>query len=652
MVLDRNLDRNINRNDDGNEIDTDAVRVNARRFDAFDIFDGRYYEGANPYLEAAAFVFDFALTGDRDPLPLEDYIAAISEQYPQLRDESFDSYAHLFARTAAEVNQLDMGLHLKRWSVDTRSERYTRIAIECLHARTCRAVVYSIWDWFESITQDNDFSFADQLEVLQGLFRHSVYGGPTTYALLRTAHEKGIPAFYLWDEGLMQYGYGRKQVRGASTTFDCDSHLDSDFTTRKDDCKAFLGTLGFPVPQGKVVSSLNEATGVARRIGYPVAIKPVSGHKGIGVTADVQDEEELETAYQRAREAIEDDQPVRIIVETSLSGKDFRLLCVNGRFVAATERRPAFVVGDGNATIADLIDRENRSAARVDTPTSPLGKIKRDEAMELYLEQQGLSLDSVIEPDRTVYLRKVANLSSGGFSIDATKNLHPDNIILAQDVAQHFRLTCMGIDVIARDLSKSWKNSEFGIIEINAAPGIYMHLCPAIGEPVNVTSHILETFFSSSESARIPIITFNHISIPDLQELIDHILLQHPDWVVGAVCQDGVFINRAEKTLNADYNTNVLNLMRNPKLDLLIAEYEESVLVSQGMFYYGSNLVVLDDPTDAEMMLTRDVFPNSTIVVKQRNQVSIRREGLVEQYQLSVGEPFKRVFLKEIATIL
>jgi cyanophycin synthetase len=190
----------------------------------------------------------------------------------------------------------------------------------------------------------------------------------------------------------------------------------------------------------------------------------------LGVTADVQNAEEMKYAFSRALNAIPKDQPIQIIVEKSISGTDFRLLCVNGRFVAATERRPASIVGDGHSTIAELIERENRKPARIDTPTSPLGKIQCDEAMEMYLEEQELSLDSVIESDRIVYLRKVANLSAGGLSIDKTSDVHPDNIILAQDIAQHFHLTCLGIDVIAGDLAKSWKNGDFGIIEINALP--------------------------------------------------------------------------------------------------------------------------------------------------------------------------------------
>ncbi|MDX2217390.1 MAG: acetate--CoA ligase family protein [Oculatellaceae cyanobacterium bins.114] len=596
-------------------------------------------------------MFDVALTGYREPLPIEEYVAVIGDRYPQLRDHVFDSYAHLFAQTALEVSKLEMDLHFHRYSLHALEGRI-RIAVQALHGRTSRAVVYCVWDWFEAITKDQSFNLDDQIEVMQGMFRQSVYGGPTVYALLRTAYEKGIPTFYLWDEGLMQYGYGKKQVRGVATTFDGDSHLDSDFTTRKDDCKAFLSTLGFPVPRGEIVISVDEATSAARRVGYPVAIKPVVGHKGHGVTTDIQDADSIEIAFERAVEAIAESDPIRVIVEQSVTGSDYRLLCVNGRFVAATERRPAFVVGDGDSTIEELINQENRQLARTDTPTSPLGKIRIDEAMENYLDEQGLSLDSIIESDRTVYLRKVANLSAGGLSIDATATVHPDNIILAQDIAQHFRLTCLGIDVIARDLTRSWKDGNFGILEINAAPGIYMHLKPAQGDSIDVPSAILGTFFESGAAARIPIITFNRVSVSELQETIDHILFQHPTWTIGAVCRDGVFVNRAEKVLHPDYNINVQNLVRNPKLDVLIVEYADSLLERDGMFYYGSDIVVLNNPTETELTLTRDVFEHSTIVVKEGDTVSIRRQGLMEQYRLGGSEPFQRVYLKELATIL
>ncbi|HEY9908236.1 MAG TPA: hypothetical protein V6D18_11610 [Thermosynechococcaceae cyanobacterium] len=628
----------------------DTIRVNAGRSDAFDVFNTQFFAGANPYLNTGAFVFDLALTGNTPPLALEEYAAIVSDRYPSLKGQP-RSYGNLFAQTVAEVSKLEMDLHFDRWSIQAHGERF-RVAVEAIHQRTARSVVYCVWDWFESITKNQFFNLDDQIEVIQQMFRQSVYGGPTVYALLKTAADKGIPAFYLWEERLMQYGYGRKLVRGVATTFDTDSHLDSDFTTRKDDCKSFLGELGFPVPRGEVLRSLREALTAADRIGYPVAVKPVAGHKGIGVTAAVQDDEELEAAFDRAVEAIPEDEPVRVIVERSIAGKDYRLLCVNGRFVAAMERRPAYVTGDGESTIDELINKENRSPDRSDTPTSPLGKIVKDDSMDRFLTEQGLSQDSVLERDRVVYLRKVANLSAGGLGIDATRIVHQDNIILAQDIAQHFRLTCLGVDVISPDLSRSWKDGNFGIIEINAAPGISMHLRPAIGEPVDVTSRILETFFEDSASARIPILTFNRLSSQAIKDLIDHILLQHPHWMIGAVCHEGIFVNRAQKILNKDYNTNVLSLLRNPRLDLLIAEYPASVLERDGMFYDGSNLVVLEEPTETELTLQNNLLPDAAVVIRQGNTVTIRKEGLVEQFDLGETESFARIYTTELASLL
>ncbi len=176
---------------------TTTARVNARKTDAFDIFNFKHYIGPNPYLETAALVFDFAATNYTQPLPLSNYVSIIGERYPNLHNEIYESYAHLFARTVSEVGKLDMGLHLKNWSLKPYGE-YVRISVQSLQARTSRAVVYFVWDWFEAITQDQDIAFEEQLKILQDMFRQSVYGGPTVYALLRTASEKGIPTFYLW----------------------------------------------------------------------------------------------------------------------------------------------------------------------------------------------------------------------------------------------------------------------------------------------------------------------------------------------------------------------------------------------------------------------------------------------------------------------
>ncbi|WP_353929042.1 cyanophycin synthetase [Okeanomitos corallinicola TIOX110] len=633
------------------EQSTDIIRINARRTDVFDIFNFTYFIGPNPYLDTGALVFDFALTEYLDPLPIQDYIDTISHFYPHLAEQNYQLYADLFACIVSEVGKLDMGLYLNVWSIKPYHS-YVRISIQALHERTARGVVYLVWDWLESITKNEYFPFEEELLKLQNKFRESIYGGPTVYALWQAAHQQGIPTFYLWEEGLMQYGYGKKQIRGVATSFHIDSHLDSEFTTRKDDCKEFLDRLGFPIPNGDIVISETEALDVAIEIGYPVAVKPVVGHKGIGVTANVQDSRELEYAYHLAKLAISEDKSTRIIIEKSISGTDYRLLCINGKFIAATERRPPSIIGDGYSTVRELIDRENCQPERKDTPTSPMSQIIIDEVMEEYLYEQRLRLDSIVRKDETIYLSPVANISSGGVSINATDKIHPDNIILAEEIAQNFGLTCLGIDVIAHNISQSWQISNFAILEINAAPGISMHLNPAIGASVDVPAYILSTFFPSAQDARIPIITFNQLTFDELQIIIDRILFKYPQWTIGGVCREGILVNHSEKLLSQDYNRNIQTLLRNPQLDLLIAEYPEDILETDGMVYKGSNIVVLDHPTETEMMLLRDAIDGSIFIISKENHVSIQHKGLIENLILEEETEFLDVYLQIIDALL
>lgn len=615
-------------------------------YDTFYLTHFKYFLGPNPYLNTGALVFDFTISTKVEALPLEDYQEEISQKFPQIGQYPLTTYAELFAQTVAQVNQLDMDFNLDRYSIKNE-----RIAVQSLDYQTSIEVVDLVWDWWEAITQDSNFDYHSRLKKAQESFRFSPYGGPSSYALLESANKRKIPTFYLPEERLIQYGYGSYQIRGVSTTFNCDSHVDLDFTTVKDDCKGFLANCGFPVPKGYVVYSFKEALTSADELGYPVVVKPVVGHKGIGVTANIRNDKELEFAYDRAVDA----SPRRreqIIVEQYIPGADFRLLCVGGKFVAALERRPAYVIGDGRSTIEELIEDENRSPARQDTPTSALSPILIDKILENYLEQQGLSLDSVIERDQLVYLRKVANISAGGISIDVTSTIHPDNIILSEEIAQYFHIVCFGIDVISTDLSHSWKDGEFGIIEINAAPGIFMHLKPAIGDSIDVSGRILDYLFPIHRPSRIPIITFNYLPEKSVLEIVDSILRSHPHWTVGSICRDGMWINHTAKPLPKDYNTAALTLLRHPKLNLLISEYSQEIFQTEGIIYEGSDIIILDEPTETERILARDLLPNGTLIIKQENQVSIQRKEGHEEHQLSESLSFIHLYKQEIYRFL
>ncbi len=630
-------------------------RINARDDDAFDLVIVGYYDGPNPYLNRNALVFDFSLTHTPEPPPIATLHRQLVRRFPKLTLSA--TYAELFAQTLQQICQLDWGIDIERFSLSAHSDDVQRIAVECLHIDTTWDALYLTWDWWESLhqTQTPDFDFETRFSELQRQFNRSIYGGPTTYALLRAAWVRDIPTMYLPDEGLIQYGYGRYARRGIATTFDGDSHIDSDFTCRKDDCKRFLKRRGFPVPVGEVVDCLEDAVEVALAIGYPVVVKPLMGHKGIGVTAGIVDETELAFAWQKAVESLplaEGDVP-RIIVESLVTGDDYRLLCVNGRFVAALKREPAFVIGDGRHTLKRLIDLENATPMRADTATSPLGKIRSDDAMLNYLAEQKLSLDSIPPVGHKVKLRKVANLSLGGVSENVTHRIHPDNIALCNAIASQFKLLCLGIDALTTDISQPWQESDFGIIEINAAPGIAMHLNPAYGDPIDVPGKIMEALFPDLQRTRMATVLFNRLYEEELQPLLEGLQRQFPTLTIGGLCGDGVWLDlQRQPFFRRDYGRNIRSLLRHAQLDLMIMECWGDLFYEQGCTVQGAHLIILNDPSPGEKLLSRDLLKGGTLVTKTHQKITIRRERGIETHRLSHPHELNTLYLQEISRLL
>ena len=451
------------------------ARLNARETDAFDLGNLTFFPGPSLYLPRTALVFDLALTGRPQPLPVAAYVEAVARVYPHLTGAAFPDHAHLFAALVSLVSRLDLGLHLRSvWRPPARAASTGSPPRRSTGAPSTARSISPGTGWRRS-GRARPFDHAGRMAKLQAVFNRSPFGGPTTYALLSAAAARGIPTTYLRAEGLIQYGYGRRQVRGVSTTFSTDSQLDSGFTTRKDDCKAFLGRLGFPVPRGDVVGQPGRG-GRGRRGdrlpgGGQAAGRP-QGHR----------RHRQRPGRRRAGRGLRPRRRRAWPTSSSrpaLAGSDFRLLCVNGRFVAGLERRPAWVEGDGVSTVEQLIERENATPDRADSPVSPMGKIIKRRGDDRLHRAAGLHAPE--HPGRREHRPPAQGREPVGRRGQHRRDpsVHVDNIVLAQEVARHFRLTCLGIDVIAADLARSWKEGGFGIIEINAAPGVFMHVKPA-----------------------------------------------------------------------------------------------------------------------------------------------------------------------------
>ncbi|MCP4215919.1 MAG: cyanophycin synthetase, partial [bacterium] len=449
-----------------------------------------FYDGPNHYLDRQALVFN--LYRDPDGYRTDFYEKKILKEFPQLKGNIPERMVDLFVAVLMQVLKMDINLYLSRFSIGSDGDDYV-IAVQYLDRYSAEDAVYLVGDWFQAMNQENEFDFQKEFMELQQDFDKTLFGGPTLYSLIEAGLKRDIPVKFLKEENEFQWGYGKKQLRGRSTTFHTDGIKDTEFTMFKDMVGDFLVMCGFPTPQGTNCFTLDEAQEAAEELGFPVVVKPVSGHKGQGVTTGIESPEGVTKAFNNIiNSPSEDGSFDGILVQQQIYGTDHRLLAVDGECVAALERVPAYVDGNGKDDIEALIGTENGKVVRLDNARSPLCKIKIDEDLEDYLSLQRLTLGSVPRDGERTYLRRVANISAGGVSINVTDKMHPKNKKMVEDIAKYFCLTCLGIDVLAKDIAKPWDEGDFGIIEINAGPGVFMHLAPAIGGSIDVPGKIIE----------------------------------------------------------------------------------------------------------------------------------------------------------------
>lgn len=586
-----------------------------------------YYRGPSYYLDRQAAVFNIYLSPDGPGV--ENYLAAVTARFPDVAVARPERLIELFAATIMEVQRLELGLLLHRFSVGHDAEEYV-VAVEYLDLQTAEDAAVLVADWMRCIGSGVAFDFDGGYAALKKRFETTIYGGPTAYALVEAGLKRDIPFFYLKAERQVQWGYGRKQLRGRSTVLHIDGIKDTEFTTFKDDVKDFLGQCGFPTPGGTTARTEAGAIKEAHRIGYPVVAKPVAGHKGEGVFTNLRSDEELLQAFEAIKQSLVGKEgPKGIIIERFITGFDHRLLTVGGRFAAALERVPAYVDGNGVDTIERLIEAENGTEVRRAHVRAPLTKIIIDDDLTHFLAGQDLSTASVPAQGQRVFLRRVANISAGGVSINVTDRIHPRNVKLAEDIAGFFKVTCMGIDVLAEDISKPWDQSSFAIIEINAGPGVFMHLVPAIGSSIDVPGKILLSHFPKAAiSARIPIIAGNRISLSFCNRLLDAVRQDHPGLGFASVTDEGLSINGAFLNRHRHHHINVMMALRHPAVDIAVFQHDKHAILDFGTFHQGADVVVLDAAHPIEDdTLRRDRLPGGYLLEVLRREVVLWKDG-------------------------
>ncbi len=402
--------------------------------------------------------------------------------------------------------------------------------------------------------------------------------GPSTGSIVDAAVARGIPYRRLTRGSLVQFGWGSKQRRIQAAEVDSTSAVAESIGQDKDLTKRLLHAAGVPVPLGKPVESVDEAWEVALKVGLPVVVKPQDGNQGKGVTVNITDRAQLEEAYKNAAEY------GTVMVERFLPGHDFRLLVVGDQLVAAARREPPQVLGDGQHTVRELVHQVNLDPRRGEGHATSLTKIRLDDIAVARLAMQDLTPDSVPAKGQRVVLRNNANLSTGGTATDVTDDVHPEVAARAVAAAQMVGLHICGVDMVAETVLRPLEEQGGGFVEVNAAPGLRMHLAPSYGKPRNVGQAMVDKLYAHGDDGRIPVVAVTGTNgKTTTARLIAH-LFTAQGLRVGMTNTDGVYVNgRQIDSGDCSGPKSARNVLLHPEVDAAVFETARGGILREGL---------------------------------------------------------------------
>lgn len=442
---------------------------------------------------------------------------------------------------------------------------------------------------------DPDFSFEEELEELIKLAERLAYG-PSTKALVEEAERRGIPVIRLDPNfSLVQMGYGIYQRRVWATVTSGTSDIAVDIAGNKRLTNQLLQGVGIPVPRGGLVETFEEALAVARSIGYPVVLKPMDGNHGRGVQINLQNDEDVARSFRYAQEQTRSGE---VLVETYITGRDYRVLVVAGKMVACAERVPAHVIGDGEHTIGELIEIANSDPRRGIGHEKVLTRIPINQSVMTLLEKSDLTLDTIPAEGEYIQLQLTGNMSTGGISRDRTNEIHPDNIEIAEQAARIIGLDVAGIDIIAQDITRPLKDQAGAICEVNAGPGFRMHTHPTEGDPQDVARPVLDTLFPEGARSRIPITAVTGTNGKTTTcRMIAHIV-KMAGRRVGLTTTDGIYIDGTQ-ILKGDMSgpQSAQMVLQNPTVEHAVLETARGGIVRAGLGFDRCDVSVVTNVT-------------------------------------------------------
>jgi cyanophycin synthetase len=412
--------------------------------------------------------------------------------------------------------------------------------------------------------------------------------GPSTGSIVNAASARGIPYRRLTEGSLVQFGWGARQRRIQAAEVDTTSAVAESIAQDKHLTKALLQAAGVPVPTGRPVRDADDAWAVAQEIGLPVVVKPQDGNQGKGVTVNVVSREHLDAAF-KAASAIG-----TVMIEKYLAGGDFRLLVVGRKLVAAARRDPPQVIGDGVLSVEELVERINADPRRGDGHATSLTRVRLDEIALNRLRVQGLEPSSVPAEGRRVMLRHNANLSTGGSATDVTDDVHPEVAARAVAAAQMVGLHICGVDVVCESVLRPLEEQRGGVVEVNAAPGLRMHLTPSYGKGRNVGEAIIGHLYGPGDDGRVPVVAVTGTNgKTTVTRLVAH-LMATAGLRVGMTNTDGAYVQgRQIDGGDCSGPRSARNVLAHPDVDAAVFETARGGILREGLGFDRCSVAVV-----------------------------------------------------------
>ena len=505
------------------------------------------------------------------------------------------SLSELLARTIIELQQ-QAGCAVKYARIaETKTPGVCKIAVQYCEEPVGRMALATAAELVKAAISGQHFDVPAQVNEIRSLDQQ-IRLGPSTGSIVRAAITRGIPARRLNDRSLVQLGYGCKQHRILAAETDKTSAVAESIVQDKELTKQLLDAVGVPVPKGRPVTSAEDAWAAALDIGVPVVIKPQDGNQGRGVACNLNTREQVLAAYSAATE-----EGNEIICEKFAHGADYRLLVIGYKLVAAARREPPQVTGDGRHTITQLVEEANKDPRRGEDHATSLSKFRLDEIAKGVLSEQGLTIDSIPAAGQMVLIRRNANLSTGGSATDVTDLVHPEVAARVIDGVRMVGLDIAGVDVVCQDISRPLEQQGGIIVEINAAPGLRMHLEPSSGKGRPVGEAIVDTMFGETDDGRIPIVALSGTNgKTTTTRLISHIL-RCTGKRVGMTCTDGVYLNdRRLDTGDCSGPKSARTILANPAVEAAVLETARGGILREGLGFDLCNTAVVTNIADGD----------------------------------------------------